>query len=60
MAGSRDKNLRSGDIHEELGLFLLTAVGLVAAVPCTEDVGVDAFVTLLRPSAGRDLIRERI
>lgn len=35
----RDKNLRSGDLHEELGIFLPTPVALVAPVPRQEDVG---------------------
>ena len=58
MSGFRDKNLRSGDIHEEFGLLLLKAIGLVAPVPRTEDVGADAFVTLLRPESSRQLVAE--
>jgi hypothetical protein len=54
--GMRDKNLRSGDLHEELGIFLLKAVALVAAVPRQEDVGHDAFATLIRPEGSRRLI----
>ncbi len=56
MAGMRDRNLRSGDLHEELGIFLLKAVALVAPVPRQEDVGNDAFATLVRPEGGRRLI----
>jgi hypothetical protein len=56
MPGRRDRNLRSGDMHEELGLFLLRAVALVAPVPRPEDVGSDAFATLLRPDGGRKLL----
>jgi hypothetical protein len=56
MPGSRDKNLRSGDLHEELGIFLLRAIGLVAPVPRQEDVGNDAFATLIRPEGSRKLI----
>lgn len=56
MPGRRDKNLRSGDLHEELGIFLLKAIALVAPVPRQEDVGNDAFVTLLRPEGSRRLI----
>lgn len=56
MPGVRDKNLRSGDLHEELGLFLLRALALVAPVPRQEDVGNDAFATLIRPEGGRRLI----
>jgi len=52
----RDRNLRSGDLHEELGLFLLKAVALVAPVPRHEDVGNDAFATLIRPEGSRRLI----
>jgi len=58
MPGSRDRNLRSGNIHEELGVFLLRAVALVAPVPLWEDVGLDAVATLLRPEGGRRLIPE--
>jgi hypothetical protein len=52
----RDRNLRSGDLHEELGVFLLKAVALVAPVPRQEDVGNDAFATLVRPEGSRRLI----
>ncbi len=56
MPGVRDRNLRSGDLHEELGIFLLKAVALVAPVPRPEDVGNDAFATLIRPEGTRRLI----
>lgn len=56
MPGMRDRNLRSGDLHEELGVFLLKAVALVAPVPRQEDVGNDAFATLIRPEGSRRLI----
>ena len=56
MPGMRDRNLRSGDLHEELGIFLLKAVALVAPVPRQEDVGNDAFATLIRPEGSRRLI----
>jgi hypothetical protein len=56
MPGVRDRNLRSGDLHEELGIFLLRSVALVAAVPRQEDVGNDAFVTLIRPEGSRRLL----
>ena len=56
MVGMRDRNLRSGDLHEELGIFLLKAVALVAPVPRQEDVGNDAFATLIRPEGSRRLI----
>src|SRR5262245_57960426 len=58
MPGSRDRNLRSGYIHEELGILLLRPVSLVAPVPVPEDVGLDAVATLLRPEGGRRLIPE--
>ena len=56
MPGMRDRNLRSGDLHEDLGFFLLKAVALVAPVPRQEDVGNDAFATLIRPEGNRRLI----
>ena len=56
MSGGRDQNLRSGDLHEELGLLLLRTIGLVAPVPRPEDVGIDALVTLLRPEGSRRLL----
>ncbi len=56
MPGMRDRNLRSGDLHEDLGFFLLKAVALVAPVPRQEDVGNDAFATLIRPDGSRRLI----
>lgn len=56
MPGVRDRNLRSGDLHEELGLVLLRAVALVAPVPRPEDVGTDAFATLVRPDGSRRLL----
>jgi hypothetical protein len=56
MPGMRDRNLRSGDLHEELGILLLKAVALVAPVPRQEDGGIDAFVTLIRPEGSRRLI----
>jgi hypothetical protein len=56
MPGMRDRNLRSGDLHEELGIFLLKAIALVAPVPRQEDVGNDAFATLIRPEGRRRLI----
>lgn len=58
MPGNRARNLRSGDLNEEFGFFMLRMLGAVAPVPRTEDVGVDAFLTLLHDrgkllSAGR-------
>ncbi len=54
--GMRDRNLRQGDLHEELGIFLLKAIALVAPVPRPEDVGHDAFATLIRLEGSRRLI----
>ena len=56
MPGIRDRNLRSGDLQEELGLLLLKMIALVAPIPRQEDVGNDAFVTLVRPEGSRRLI----
>lgn len=56
MPGMRDRNLRSGDLHEELGIFLLKTVALVAPVPRQEDAGTDAFATLTRPEGSRRLL----
>jgi len=44
----RGKNLRSGDLAEQLGALLLQNVALVSPVPRTEDVGIDLVATLLR------------
>jgi hypothetical protein len=55
----RDRNLRSGDLHEELGILLLKTVAFVAPVPRPEDVGTDAFATLIRPEGSRRLIPGR-
>jgi hypothetical protein len=58
MPGMRDRNLRSGDLHEELGILLLKEVALVAPVPRQEDAGSDAFATLIRPEGSRRLISD--
>lgn len=58
MVGTRDKNLRSGHLKEDLGVFLLKSVALVAQTPNTEDVGIDAFATLLRSKDVRTLTAE--
>lgn len=58
MPAFRGKNLRSGDLAEQLGLVILQSVALVAPVPRTEDVGVDAVVTLLRDFDARRFIAE--
>lgn len=38
MPARRGKNFRSGDLAEQLGLYLLQSVALVAPVPRTEDI----------------------
>jgi hypothetical protein len=48
MPATRGINLRSGDLAEQLGLFLLQCVSLTAPVPRTEDVGIDVICTLIR------------
>ncbi|EMY4798451.1 hypothetical protein [Bacillus pacificus] len=48
MPATRGKNLRSGDLAEQLGLFLLQSVSLTAPVPRTEDVGIDVICTLIQ------------
>lgn len=47
MPAFKGKNLRSGDLVEQLGTLLLQNIALVAPVPRTEDVGVDVVATLL-------------
>lgn len=54
----RGTNLRSGDLAEATALLLLQQVALVAPVPRTEDVGIDAIVTLHREFDQRRLIAE--
>lgn len=48
MPAFRGKNLRSGDLAEQLGILLLQSVALVAPIPRTEDVGIDVVATLIR------------
>ena len=47
MPAKRGKNFRSGDIAEQLGLYLIQSVALGAPVPRTEDVGIDVVCTLI-------------
>lgn len=54
----RGKNLRSGDLAEQLGALLLQNVALVSPVPRTEDVGIDLVATLLRNFNGYNYIAE--
>lgn len=48
MSGRRLKSYRSGDLSEDLGVFLLKSFSTVATVARQEDVGIDAVCTLLR------------
>ncbi|MDC0678415.1 hypothetical protein [Sorangium atrum] len=57
MVGRRGKNLREGDLAEGIGIELLRTFSAVAPVPRTEDTGIDAICTLLRPE-GRFLVAE--
>src|SRR5437868_973227 len=52
MTGRRGKNLRSGDLKEELGVLLLKGFCVVATVERPEDVGLDGVATLLREEKG--------
>lgn len=49
MVGRIPSQFRSGNLAEDLGIFLLKGVAAVAEVSRPEDVGVDAIATLLRP-----------
>jgi hypothetical protein len=52
MPGRISKNLRSGFLHEELGVLLVRQLAVVAPVPRPDDIGNDAIGTLLKPPAG--------
>jgi hypothetical protein len=43
-------SFRKGNLAEDLGVVLLRGLAAVAPVPRTEDQGIDAVVTLLRPA----------
>lgn len=58
MVAIRGKNLRSGDLAEELGILLLQNLVLVSPVPRTEDVGIDVVATLLSDFDKRRLLAE--
>ncbi len=58
MPGRRGKNLRSGDLAEELGNLLLKGLAAVAEVPRPEDVGFDSVATLLREDGAGFLYAE--
>jgi hypothetical protein len=59
MTAKLDRNLRSGNLKEELGLLLLKGIAAVAEVQRTEDVGIDAIATALRPESTRELHAEK-
>lgn len=48
MPGRRRTSFRSGDLAEDLGIFLLKGIAVVAEVTRQEDIGLDAIATLLR------------
>ena len=58
MVATRSKNLRSGDFAEELGLLLIRQFALITPVPRTEDVGIDAVVTLVKNFNGYSILAE--
>lgn len=58
MPATRPKNIRSGDLAEQLGLLLLQSVALVAPIPRTEDIGIDAVATLIRDYDSYNYIAE--
>ena len=53
MAGTRDQNLRRGDLCKGIGLELLRPFALLAPIPRTEDVGADAVATLTKREGRR-------
>jgi hypothetical protein len=48
MPGRRRTSFRSGDLAEDLGIFLLKRIAAVSEVARQEDIGLDAIATLLR------------
>lgn len=58
MVAVRGKNLRSGDLAEQLGVLLLQNLVLVSPVPRTEDVGIDVVGTLLSDFGNGRLLAE--
>jgi len=55
LVGTLDNNLRSGYLHEDLGIFLLRQIAAVASVPRPQDIGLDAICTILEPIDKRRL-----
>ncbi len=49
MVARLSRNFRSGNLAEDLGLFLLKGIAAVAEVARPEDIGLDAVANLLRP-----------
>ena len=61
MPTKRGKNFRSGDIAEQLGLYLIQSVALGAPVPRTEDVGIDGYKSfVLTAKTGNPYTHESI
>lgn len=58
MPVKRGKNFRNGDLVEQLGVYLIQSVALVAPVPRTEDIGIDVVATLIRDDARYSYIAE--
>src|SRR5258706_3711036 len=58
MPRHRHKDFRSGDLAEAMGVLLLKGIAAVAEVTRTEDGGIDAVATLLRPGPDDLLIAE--
>ena len=58
MPAHQDNNLRRAWQQEELGVYLLRGFAAVAHVEASQDVGIDAIATLLRPDTARRLTAE--
>ena len=58
MPGRADRNLRSGNLNEDLGVLILSSFCAVAPVPRPQDIGIDVIGTLLRPEGNRTLFAE--
>jgi hypothetical protein len=58
MARQRQKDFRSGDLCEAMGILLLKGIAAVAEVGRTEDVAIDAVATLLRAGPEEMLVAE--
>lgn len=58
MPGRLDRNLRMGNLAEDLGVLMMSSFCAVAPVPRTQDFGIDVIATLLRSEGGRRLFAE--